>query len=112
MSSKRGRAYRRWKTLLKYVSRVKENMYYWKVTDDAESTKKGYFYRRKWRSPESWKELDEKGGHIKLLKNSASVTKKTKWEKIDDRNRIKEIREESKRIINNEINSEENSLEL
>ena len=82
-------------------------MYYWKVTDDTEPTKNGYFYIRKWRRPESWKELDEKGGNAKLLKNSASFTKKTKWEKIDDKNRIKEIRDESKRIIDDELNNNE-----
>jgi hypothetical protein len=103
----KGRAYRRWRSLLKYISRLKKNMYYWKVTDDSEPTKKGYSYMKKWRNPESWKELDEKGGHAKLLKDTASFVKKTKWEKIDDRNRIKDLREESKRIIDNELNNNE-----
>jgi hypothetical protein len=103
----KGRAYRRWRSLLKYISRLKKNMYYWKVTDDSEPTKKGYSYMKKWRNPESWKELDEKGGHAKLLKKTASFVKKTKWEKIDDRNRIKDLREESKRIIDNELNNNE-----
>lgn len=103
----KGRAYRRWRSLLKYISRLKKNMYYWKVTDDSEPAKKGYFYMKKWRSPQSWKELDEKGGHAKLLKNTVSFVKKTKWEKVDDRNRIKDLREESKRIIDNELNNNE-----
>jgi hypothetical protein len=101
----RGKEYRRWKSTMKYISRLKKNMYYWLIRD--EETNGNVF--RKWRKPKSWKELDEKGGHSKKLKKTPCMTKKTKWEKIDDKNRIKELRTESKNIIKEELNNEQNT---
>ena len=101
----RGREYRRWKTLSKYVSRLKKHMYYWLVRDGVVVTRNGHT-RPNWRKPKTWRELDEKGGHSKLLRNTGSIESNLKWEKADKRNKIKKLRSKSKDIINEELNNE------
>ena len=108
----RGKAYRRWKTLAKYASRIKERLYYMKVQYGETEIKlpDGRTYKRKlWRSPESWKEVDEKGStYSKWLKDTPTPYKDP-WKKVDDKKRIKELRDESKRIIDEKINEELNN---
>lgn len=101
----RGKAYNIWKSKTKYISRLKKCVYYWLVQDGVKVTKDGYIYKN-WRKPKSWKELDEKGGHSKLLKKTVCITPKLKWEKCDDKKRIKDIRQESKDIIDEELNND------
>lgn len=104
----RGKAYNIWKTKSKYISRLKKNMYYLLVADEEKvySVKTGKIIKYKnWRRPRTWKELDEKGGHSKLLKKTSVIWKKGKWEKADDHNRIKGLREESRKIIDEELNN-------
>ena len=106
----RGKAYNIWKTKSKYISRLKKNMYNMLVADEE----KAYYvkaskiivkYYKNWRRPRTWKELDEKGGHSKLLKKTPVIYKKSKWDKVDDRNRIKDLREESRKLIDEELNN-------
>jgi hypothetical protein len=110
--SNRGKAYRRWKTFSKYVSRIKKRLYYMKVQYgevDTTSTNGKVFKRKLWRSPESWKEVDEKGStYSKSLKDTPTPYKDP-WKKVDDKRRIKELRDESKRIIDERINEELNN---
>ena len=100
----RGKAWNRWKTHLKYISRLKKHMYYWLVQDGEKTLNNGRVVKI-WRKPKSWKELDEKGGHSKLLRDTPSIEKKAKWEKVDDKRRIKSSREEGKKIIDEELNN-------
>jgi len=105
----RGKAYRRWKTLTKYASRIKERLYYMRVQYGETEVKlpNGKVYKRKlWRSPESWKEADEVGSAgYKSLKDTPTPYKDP-WKKVDDKKHIKEIRDESRRIIDEELNNE------
>ena len=110
MAKKKGRAYRRWKTITKYVSRIKKRMYWMRVQygeyeDDFNGIKRK---RVLWRRPESWKEADgvDSTG-AKSLKDTPTPYSEP-WKKRESHRRIKEIREESKRIIDNELNTEEN----
>ena len=106
----RGKAYNIWKTKSKYISRLKKNMYYLLVADEekvyyVKASKIVIKYRKNWRRPRTWKELDEKGGQSKLLKKTPVIYKKSKWEKVDDHARIKGLREESRKIIDEELNN-------
>ena len=101
----RGKEYRRWKEITKYVSRLKKHMYYWLVRDGVRVTKDGRIFPH-WRKPKTWKELDEKGGHSKLLKKTGSIEPNLKWEKADKKNKIKKLRAKSKDIIDEELNNE------
>ena len=104
----RGKAYRRWKTFSKYVSRIKERLYYMKVQyGEVESTTtSGKMFKKKlWRSPESWKEVEEVGtAGSKLLKKTPTPYTEP-WKKVYDKQNIKKIREDSKNIINEELNN-------
>lgn len=106
--SDRGKAYRRWKTFSKYVSRIKKRLYYMKVQYgevDTISTNGKVFKRKLWRSPESWKEADETGSSgSKFLKDTPTPYTDL-WKKMDDKKYIKELREEARRIINEELNN-------
>jgi hypothetical protein len=101
----RGKAYNIWKTKSKYISRLKKNMYYWKVQDGERVNKFGYV-AKVWKKPSSWKELDQKGSHVKLYKKTASPEKRSKWEEVDHHRYIKDMRDEGKRIIDEEMNNE------
>ena len=105
----RGKAYNIWKTKSKYISRLKKQMYFWLVVDDKKTivTKTGKIVKR-WKKPATWRELDEKGGHSKLLKKTSVIYKKHKWEKEYDHQRIKDLRDESKKIIDDELNDDLN----
>ena len=103
----RGKAYNIWKGRLKYVSRLKHQMYFWIVKDGKKRSYNGTLIDN-YRKPNSWKELDEKGGHSKLLKKTPSMHKKSKWEKVYDRNYIKDLREESRKIIDEQLKDENN----
>lgn len=105
--SERGRAYRRWKTFSKYVSRIKKRLYSMNVEyAEIDCEFNGIKYKRKfWRKPESWKEVEEKSsGGTKYLKKTPVMFKEP-WKPVYDRQAIKEIREESKRIIDDELNN-------
>ena len=101
----RGKAYRRWKTFSKYVSRIKERLYYMKVQYgevEAVTTNGKIFKKKLWRSPESWKEAEEVCSK-QLKKTPTPYTEP--WKKVYDRQNIKKIREDSKNIINEELNN-------
>lgn len=91
----RSKAYRRWKTFAKYVSRIKKRMG-WYVDDP--NAPKGH------RHPKNWKELDTDDAHeVKMLKKTTTRWS-SKWEDCDDHRRIKASREEGKKIIDDELN--------
>ena len=105
----RGKAYNIWKAKSKYISRLKKRMYSMLVADKKKTiiTDTGKRIEiKQWRKPCSWRELDEKGGHSKLLRNTSVIWKKSKWEKVDDHARIKGLREESRKIIDEELNND------
>lgn len=85
------RAYRVWVNQLKYISRIKKNMYYWMVRDD--SAPKG------WRRPKNWKELDsDSKSKVKLYKKTSKFWR-DKGNQIDAHRKVKTIREETKNIL-------------
>ena len=107
----RGKAYRRWKTLSKYITRIKERMYGMNIEyAEVEREFNGIKYKRKyWRKPESWKEADEnKIGGVKMLKDTP-VPYKEPWKEVQDHKTIKDMREESRRIIDEELNNDLNT---
>ena len=95
MSKTRGRAFRRWKTFTKYVSKIKDRMG-WYVDDP--NTPKGH------RHPRSWKELDidKDNSYVKMLKKT-STKWSSKWEDADDHRRIKKMRQDGKDEIEKEL---------
>ena len=94
MSNKRGRAYRRWKTFTKYVSKIKERMG-WYVNDP--NAPFGH------RHPKNWKELDTDDAHVvKQLKKTATKWS-SKWEDVENHTRIKKLRQNNKNIIDDEL---------
>lgn len=95
----RSRAFRRWKTFVKYISKLKKRMN-WIVSDH--NVPKGY------RHPKNWKEMDTDDFHEAKMLKKTSTRWSSKWEDCDDHKRIKEIREDCKKIINNELNELEN----
>ena len=104
----KGRADRRWRTFSKYVSRIKKRLYFMKIQYDEidVTTPDGLKYKKKlWRKPESWKEADsENSAGSKLLKETPTPYKEP-WKKVDDTRHIKDIREESRKIIDEELNN-------
>ena len=57
-------------------------------------------YKRKlWRSPKSWKEADKNSKYLK----DTPTPYKDPWKKYDDKKTIKSIREDSKKIIDEEL---------
>ena len=104
---KRGKAYRRWKTLTKYVSRIKKRLYYMKVqyNEIDAVTNDGVVYKKKlWRSPESWKEADKTDSAGSKLLKKTPTPYKDPWKKTYDKKNIKELRENNRRIIDEELN--------
>lgn len=70
-------------------------------------TDNGIKYKRKlWRNPESWKEADEKNiFSAKSLKDTPTPYTEP-WKKENDKKTIKQIRQDSRRIIDDELNNE------
>ena len=97
--SKRGRAFRRWKTFTKYVSKLKERMG-WYVEDP--NAPRGH------RHPKDWKELDvdDNNNYVKMLKKT-STKWSSKWEDADDKIRHKKLRRDGKNLIDDELNGSE-----
>lgn len=94
MGKKRGRAYRRWKTFTKYISKVKERMSWYVDDPNAPS---GH------RHPKNWKELNTDDFHeVKMLKKTTTRWS-SKWEDEEDHTRIKKMRGEGRDIIDNEL---------
>lgn len=89
----RGKAYRRWKTVIKYISRLKKRYYYWNIKD--KNAPKGC------RKAKTWKEIYNVK-EAKLYKKT--VTKySSKWDFWNKHLKIKASRKEGKKIINNEL---------
>ena len=110
MSSKRGRAYRRWKTFTKYVTRLKKRLSWMQIQyGEYETEFNGLKYTKYlWRNPKNWEEADENNtASAKSLKDTPTPYSEY-WEKYENHHNVKKMREESKRIIDNELNSEEN----
>ena len=94
MSKTRGRAFRRWKTFTKYVSKIKDRMG-WYVDDP--NAPRGH------RHPNNWKELDtDDANYVKMLKKTATKWS-SKWEDSDDHIRIKKMRQEGKNEIGEQL---------
>ena len=97
MEDKRGRAFRRWKTFVKYVAKIRERMS-WYINDSTAPP----FGRR---HPKDWKEMDTDGEHIvKQLKKTATKWS-SKWEDYYDKTRNKKIRQANKKLIDEELNN-------
>jgi hypothetical protein len=97
MSKKRGRAFRRWKTFTKYVSKVKERMG-WYVDDP--NAPRGH------RHPKNWKEMDTDDAHeVKMLKKT-STRWSSKWEDCEGKTRIKKMRQDDRNIIEDGLNND------
>ena len=95
MGNKRGRAYRRWKTFTKYVSKVKDRM--WWYVDDPNAPS-GHRY------PKNWKELNTDDYHeVKMLKKTTTRWS-SKWEDAEDHTRIKKIRQDDRNVIEDGMN--------
>ena len=91
---KRDRAYRRWKTFNKFVSRVKKRLD-WFVRDST--TPSGI------REAKNWKELNTDDQHeIKMLKKT-SIRYSSKWQDYYDHIKIKKLRKDGKNIIDEEL---------
>ena len=89
----RNRAYRRWKTLNKLISRIKERFYYWHIKDPNAPNKV--------RKAKNWKEI-ESFREAKMYKKT-TVRYADGWKKVENRKRIKSYREEGKKIINDDL---------
>lgn len=97
MSNKRGRAYRRWKTFVKYVAKIKDRMG-WYVDDPT--APRGH------RHPKFWKELDTDDTHeVKMLRKT-STRWSSKWEDCDDKRRIKKMRQDDRDVIEDGLNND------
>lgn len=95
MSNKRGRAYRRWKTFTKYVSKVKDRMGWYVDDPNAPS---GH------RHPKNWKELDStEDNYIKMLRKTTTRWS-SKWEDVEGHTRIKKIRQDDRNVIEDGMN--------
>jgi len=95
MGNKRGRAYRRWKTFTKYVSKVKDRMG-WYVDDP--NAPRGH------RNPKNWKELDStEDNYVKMLKKTATKWS-SKWEDVENHIKIKKIRQDDRNVIEDGMN--------
>ena len=97
----RGKAYRRWKSLSKYINRLKKRLSWIRVEyGEVEMSHDNIKYKRKlWRSPKSWKEADKNSKYLK----DTPTPYKDPWKKYDDKKTIKSIREDSKKIIDEEL---------
>lgn len=94
----KGRAYRRWKGISKYISRLKENVHRWLVYDPSQNRRTPY------RDAKDWRDLDENGKSVKYLKDT--VTRYTDpYDKIEQHKRIKEARREAKKVIDEELST-------
>ena len=104
----RGREYRRWKSFSKYVSRIKKRLHWMQVqygeaTYVSSSGKE--WVRKLWRHPKDWKEADSNSSTAaKSLKKTPTPYKRW-WDRLEARKVIKDLRSESKRIINDELNN-------
>ena len=95
MSNKRNRAYRRWKTFTKYISRMKERMWWYIEDPDAP---------RGMRHPKNWKELDkdENNAEVKMLRKTTTRWT-SKWSRAEAHLRIKKLREDDRNVIDEEL---------
>lgn len=94
----KGRAYRRWKNISKYISRLKENVHRWLVYDPSQNRRSPY------RNAKDWKDLDENSKFVKVLKKT--VTRYTDpYDKIERHKGIKKARREGKKIIDVELST-------
>lgn len=105
----RGKAYRRWKTFSKYVTRIK-NRLSWMRVQYGETTYTdidGKEHKRTlWRSPKDWKEADASDTTgAKTLKDTPTIDTWA-WKDVEHRREIKSMRRDSKRIIDEELNNE------
>ena len=90
------RALRRDITRRKYISRIKERLYYIIILDGYKISRNGIeLYDR--RKPLSWKDADEHCSWIKRLKHGKVYGRST-MNKLEKHFRVKKIREESKTL--------------
>lgn len=96
----RGKAWRRYKNISKYITRLKNNLYYCSIEDKARFSIKQKF--NSWKIPKNWKEFKNNSHFANLLKNTKTInTYKSK--QIYNHHSIKIERRESKKSIIKQI---------
>jgi hypothetical protein len=109
----RDKAYRRWKTFSKYVTRIKKRLSWMRVQYGETTVAIGdgaKVKRALWRSPKDWKEADaNKSTGAKTLKDTPT-TDDWAWKDVEHKREIKKMRRESKDIINEELNELDKDL--
>lgn len=96
----RGKAYRRWKTISKYITRLKNVAHKWVILDPSPNRKSKY------RDAKSWKDLDSNSHHAKILKNT-TVRSSSEFNKIDRHHAVKNARRDAKKIIGEELSTDD-----
>ena len=95
----RGKAWRRHKNMSKYITRLKNSLYYCLIEDKTLPIKQRY---KSWRVPKSWREFKDNSHFANLLKNTKTInTYKSK--QIDHHHSIKVDRRESKKSVIKQI---------
>lgn len=91
------RALRREITKRKYISRIKERLYYIRVLDGYYISRNGVkLYKR--RKALNWKDADENCPWVKLLKHGKLYGRST-MNVLEKHFKVKKLREESKKLI-------------
>ena len=101
----RGRAFNIWKSKSKYISRLKKNMYYWKVVDGETYNRFGVKVPL-WRKAVNWMELDQGNKHAKKYKKTTTFYRDY-WKQFEKRCENKKIRNQGKMTIINYNENEE-----
>lgn len=93
------RALRRDITIRKYISRIKKRLYKIRVLDGYRISRNGFkLYNR--RKPLNWEDADENCPWVKRLKHNKVYGRSTE-NVLEKHFRVKKIRKESKRLIEN-----------
>ena len=91
------RALRRDTTRRKYISRIKERLYYIVILDGYKISRNGVkLYNR--RKPHDWKDAEEHCPWIKRLKHNKIYGRST-MNVLEKHSKVKKLRSESRRLI-------------
>lgn len=99
MKQHRDRSWRRFKSMVKYISRLKEHMQFSLIKIDGSNT---VSYIGKFRKPKSYKDFKENCHYACILKNTP-CRYKDGWNKVDKKHKIHLIRKSEKSEILNGI---------
>ena len=106
----RGKAYRRWKTFSKYVTRIKNRLSWMRVQygETIYTDINGNKHKKTlWRSPRDWKEADANNSTAAKTLKDTPTSDTWAWKNAEHRKEIKNMRRDSKRIIDEELNNED-----